>query len=316
MTILHRSSKRKFHKFDNFHYSKTKAPCFEGFYFKGYSNENIFIIICGYTKSKNNTVAFLQATIPGEKVNYYEYPLDQLITTKKLFTFKIGRNSFSKNGIIINEDGCNINIRFNDFDSWPRTVLSPSIMGSLSHVPKVECKHDVISPHLSMEGNVQINATQLEINRGIGYIDKNWGRSFPKRYFWGHLNGFSDPSISLQFAKGVPSWGPLRIPVHIGFLRINDELHVFRSWKKEKMTMINVGHFEILIENKNWKIRIELKIGHSLKLRAPIEGELIDNIVEYAGGEAFVQISKKNEKKNEVLILAEKIHGTTFEQRF
>lgn len=316
MSLLRINRNQKDHKFENFHFRTKRPPAFEGFYFKGYQKDGILlVIICGYSKSRSGSHAFLQVSTPENGTQYFEYELSSINRQEGTFNFDIGPHSFSNKGISINEEDCKIAIEFTQFFKWPRSILNPSIMGLLGHVPRVECKHDIVSPGIVLKGSARINGSTYKFTNASGYIDKNWGESFPKSYYWGHITGFTDPSISIQFTKGYPLWGRWRVPVYVGFLKIGENIHTFHSWKIDKMTLINVGHHEIYLENRKWKVTVKLNPGIPLNLRAPSKGSLNDKIVEHAGGNAIVRITRRELNKTEKVFLEEEVNGTTFESR-
>jgi hypothetical protein len=313
-------SKSKVHKslllerYNNFHFLSKKAPSFEGFYCKvAQQDGTTLVVICGYAKSAEKAHFFIQVSTQSANTLYFEYPIDKLIPHTEGFSFSINGNQISSKGIVINEKNCTIDLTFTKFSKWKRTLTKPSIMGVLTYVPFVECKHDVISPYFEVSGNATIENTQLEFTDDAGYIDKNWGKSFPKKYIWGHVAGFEKENIAIQFAQGSPSWLFWNVPVHLGFLRLNDNIYTFNSWKGGKMTMINVGHKEVYIRSRKFKIHLTFKKGSELKLKAPINGKVEDNIVESAGIETKVLIHERKLFSKDKLVINETVFNSTLE---
>ena len=301
-------------KHNNFHFLHKKGPSFEGFYFKtAHADGTTLVIICGFAKSKDKSHAFIQVSSQSLKTFYFEYPINALKTNKETFNFSVGNNTFTKQGIKIQEEDCEIKLSFSEFELWDRSYLNPSIMGVLTFVPFVECKHDIISPFLKVNGEAKLKSKTLHFQDNSGYIDKNWGISFPKNYFWGHISSFENPTISVQFAKARPKWLFWKIPVHIGFLRINGEMHLFKSWKRGQMTMINVGQEEIHLKNNKYKIELKFDKGDHLNLRAPLNGKLDSTILERAGIRTLVTIYKKSKNSKYDIILSETVNNATLE---
>lgn len=309
---LHKTRGRK--KFDNFHFLSARAPAFEGFYCKSAKSDGTtLVVICGYVKSGQHSHAFIQVSTQDSETCYFEYPIDQLKVSDEEFNFSINGHCFSKEGISINEKDCVINIKFEKFTAWKRSFFKPTVMGLLSYIPFVECKHDVTAPSLTISGKAQVGNNEVNFKNASGYIDKNWGASFPEKYFWGHVAGFSDSSISIQFAKGCPKWLLWKVPVYIGFLRIDGKTHTFSSVKSGKLTMINVGHREISLENSKYRIILKFNGGTALNLKAPLNGKLDDEIVEHAGINTLVQIYEKSSFRKNRLVIKENVHDSTLE---
>lgn len=309
-----KSNRTSVNKYNNFHFLHKKAPCFEGFYLKTAKKDGTtLVVICGFAKSKEKSHAFIQVSTQSLETFYFEYPLYELKINEEAFNFSIRNNEFSQNGIYIKENDCEVDLTFSDFTFWNRTYLNPSIMGVLAYVPFVECKHDIISPSLTVLGHANLKAETLIFDNTSGYIDKNWGRSFPKDYFWGHISNFENPSVSIQFAKAKPKWLFWKIPVYIGFLRLNHEIHLFKSWKKGKMTLTNVGQDEVLLQNRKFKIKIKFENGRPLNLKAPIEGKLDHLILERAGILTRVTIYKLNSIGDDQILINESVLNSTLE---
>lgn len=51
-----------------------------------------------------------------------------------------------------------------------------------------------------VEGTVKVNDQEIDFTGGRGYIEKDWGSSFPKRYIWIQSNHFEEPTASLFFS--------------------------------------------------------------------------------------------------------------------
>lgn len=59
------------------------------------------------------------------------------------------------------------------------TVRSPGIMGWYAWVPTMECYHGVVSLDHAISGKLMIEDQAHDFNGGRGYIEKDWGKSFP-----------------------------------------------------------------------------------------------------------------------------------------
>ena len=48
----------------------------------------------------------------------------------------------------------------------------------------MQCRHEIISMRHNVAGTLKINREQLHFGKGIGYIEKDRGTSFPDQYVW------------------------------------------------------------------------------------------------------------------------------------
>ena len=73
--------------------------------------------------------------------------------------------------------------------------LKPNIMGPFSYIPFMECNHAILSMENTVEGVININNDKINFHNNIGYIEKDWGYSFPKNYIWCQGNNFKKRAI-------------------------------------------------------------------------------------------------------------------------
>lgn len=95
----------------------------------------------------------------------------------------IGKNRFGKNGISlsIRVPGLEVN---GELDFGPLSPLKYDVMGPLSSVPFLECRHSVWSMRHSVSGTVYINEQKYTFWNARGYWEGDRGRSFPQSYAW------------------------------------------------------------------------------------------------------------------------------------
>lgn len=78
--------------------------------------------------------------------------------------------------------------------------LNPNIMSPFSYIPYMECNHAILSMKSRANGFISINNSKIEFNNDIGYIEKDWGISFPKSYVWCQGNDFSNENVSFMIS--------------------------------------------------------------------------------------------------------------------
>lgn len=73
-------------------------------------------------------------------------------------------------------------------------------MGWYSYVPLMECKHGIVSVNHYLKGKIRINGNSIDLSEGKGYIEKDWGTSFPEVWIWIQSNNFTNPETSFTFS--------------------------------------------------------------------------------------------------------------------
>lgn len=259
----------------NINYKKKKF--FEGWYFKHQFNNFNIAFIPGINIDKNGSkYAFIQ--IITDKTSYYityDYKDFQVSDDKSII--KIKDNIFSKKGVILNILSSEIIIKgcLNYSDITP---IKYNIMGPFSIFPFMECNHGIISLHHKVSGRLSINYKELIIKDGIGYIEKDWGRSFPKSYIWIQGNDFKKQKTSITVSiADIP---------FLGFEFKGCIAVVYYKGKEYRMATYNgvkiIDYSEkgLIIRKGKYKLNIEIQENSPQKLLAPNGGEMIRTIYE------------------------------------
>ncbi len=95
----------------------------------------------------------------------------------------------------------------------------------------MECYHGVISMDHGLEGFLEINGHITCLDGGKGYIEKDWGSSFPEGWIWLQSNNFdhNDPcSLMLSIAK-IPWRGRSFTDSICGILH-GDDFHTMATY--------------------------------------------------------------------------------------
>lgn len=271
---------------------------FEGWYFKNISSDTsaAWAIIPGiaYDKKKNKK-AFIQF-INGKtaQTNYFEFDISLFHFSKDSFHISIGKNTFSKTGLHldIEQDNHRImcDLRFTDLVTLPaQSLLSANVMGPFALMP-MQCKHGICSMQHRIMGNLEFDGTTYHFNDGKGYLEKDWGKSFPEKYVWLQSNHFANQQTSLSVSiASIPKLG-FHFTGLLAVLYTQGEYHQFYTYNSTKIKTLNVDDNKARIELKRRKKRlvIEVERRKSGALQAPTKGnmdrkiaESIDAIIHY-----------------------------------
>ncbi|MEX1191379.1 MAG: tocopherol cyclase family protein [Brumimicrobium sp.] len=290
-----------------FHKTTSNQPYFEGFYYKFVNEEGeMIVVIAGISFSKTENHAFIQvASNKSSKAYFYKFPLSEFDTNGNTFNFSIGENIFSNNTVKLSLPDVNGEIKILNRNDWKRSWWSPSIMGFLSYIPNIECKHDVLTTNSMITGAIDLNNKKTEFKSGKGYIEKNWGQSFPKEYVWGHANQFKTKSLSVQFALAKPKWLVFRPSVYIGYVKYNGSVTHFGTHHFSHLSIQKEGEYIIItIRRIGKKIILRIKLESPIDLVSPKDGELINVIKEYMNSSIQISIFTRNVfgKLNELIV--------------
>jgi tocopherol cyclase len=187
---------------------------FEGWYFKVADKikKNVYAIIPGVSFDKDrNSQCFIQV-LDGFRAasHYFTYNISDFWYSTKKFEIKIGPNYFSQSELNLDIRDNDIviegNLAFDCLTPWPVKVFSPGAMGWYSFVPFMECYHGVVSFEHVITGILNINGQDVDFTGGRGYIEKDWGRSFPAYHLWLQSNHFEQTDCSIMASIARIPW--------------------------------------------------------------------------------------------------------------
>ncbi len=265
---------------EGYHGKGRKPPFFEGWYFKivDAAETHRYAIIPGISLGEHGDGphSFIQILegVTGETV-YRRYPVDAFTAAETRLEIAVGPNRFSSREMHLDLRGTDIplqgTVRFGDLQPWPVTWASPGIMGWYAWVPRMECYHGVLSLNHTLAGHLKVNGSRLDFGGGRGYIEKDWGQSFPSGWIWMQTNHFGMPGISLTASIAMIPWIGYTFPGFIVGLLVNGTLYRFATY-----TGAVTRRLEVLGEVVDWTIedalyRLRL-VGHratSGRLRGP-----------------------------------------------
>jgi tocopherol cyclase len=279
----------RFLKPDVFQGDLKKKNYFEGWYFKHVSRnqEHVYSFIPGISLTRKDPHSFIQIIngISGE-TDYITFPVDQFTWEKKRLYLKIGNSVFTQSYINLNIDHKKINlsghIDYENIIKYPWRLLSPGIMGWYSFVPYMECKHGVVSVNHDLKGELILNGKPIDLNYGKGYIEKDWGTSFPEAWIWIQSNNFTDHETSFTFSLAKIPWLGRFFMGFISFLYLNGRFFLFSTYNKSVINEITHDKTSITIsmKNNNSVLRVTVIKNRFGELRAPASGDMSRRIKE------------------------------------
>jgi tocopherol cyclase len=280
-----------------------KKNYFEGWYFKHVSKDlnHVWSFIPGISLTEKDPHTFIQVIngITGESV-YITYPVDNFTYSKEELNLRIGNSDFTDKYISLDIDHNNLKIKgeliYSNTTPYPGNVFSPGIMGWYSFIPFMECKHGIVSVNHNIEGRIVINETITDFDGGKGYIEKDWGTSFPETWIWIQGNNFSDAGTSFQFSVAKIPWLGKFFIGFIAFLYSNKQFYLFSTYNKSVISEISHSEnsLDISIKNKDFSLQISAIKSVFGELMAPVSGNMTRRIKESIDSEVSLRLIDKN----------------------
>lgn len=283
---------------DEYHGWGRSRRYFEGWYFKLVSpdEKHALAIIPGISMDENgNRHSFVQV-MDGKacQAQYHRFRADEFRPDPQRFEVRVGANQFSADKINLDLPGISGEISFQNTSPWPKMLGAPGIMGWYSFVPFMECFHGVVSLHHSLKGELRLGprARSVDFSGGKGYIEKDWGRSFPRAYVWMQTNHFDthDRASLLASVAHIPWLGSYFIGF-IGGFWLDGRLFRFATYTgARKFLRISEEHVELIYKNRKTEIRMLAKQAPGTSLKSPISGEMTGKIQESLQAEVQVEL--------------------------
>jgi hypothetical protein len=190
-----------------------KKNYFEGWYFKYVSPSlsHTFAFIPGISLNKEDPHAFIQVFISDRtstketlKTYYERFDIDAFSFHPKTFKIQIGQNIFSSESVYISLilDHMDLQVHLENSELTPiqSSLLFPSIMGPFGYLKFMETYHGIVSMSHQVNGSILFGKEAISFKNGKGYIEKDWGTSFPSSYTWMQSNHFKHKKTSFMLS--------------------------------------------------------------------------------------------------------------------
>lgn len=274
---------------------------FEGWYFKNTNDNNGIAFIPGINISNKNKKAFIQVLTTNSSY-FIDYHINDFKFNYSPFYIKIGNNLFSKEGINLDIKDKKQNlticgkIKYLNNKNIQTSFLYPNIMGPFSYIPFMECNHAILAMKNTTYGEISLNNTKIQFNNGIGYIEKDWGYSFPKSYIWCQGNNFKNSKATFMLSIADIPFKLFTFTGVICDLIINDIEYKFTTYNNCKILEYDIidNFLNISLKKGKYSLNIYSTIDLGHKLSAPVKGKMEKEIFESISSSITLTLKKDN----------------------
>jgi hypothetical protein len=281
-----------------------KRRYFEGWYFKCISadRKHAIAIIPGMAiDPQGKKHAFIQViNAVNGKTWYHHFPYSEFNARSDAFDLEIENNGFNDQGLSLNVDTAEGSIKgrltFNNIHPFPSGRKNPGIMGPFGIIPFMECYHAIIHLYHEIAGVIELDGEIHDFNGGVGYIEKDYGRSFPKTYLWLQASHFEIRNASFVFSRAnIPFLGmefPGFFAYFTDFSGISRRFATYNhsrlvKWEVDQAKGTCAGE----LEGPDGVLVFKARMDGGGRLRAPVDGLMDREITESITAEVWVRLT-------------------------
>ncbi|MEM9836666.1 MAG: tocopherol cyclase family protein [Bacteroidota bacterium] len=263
-----------------------KQRYFEGWYYKLVvpDQELAYAFIPGISMDENGEQhAFIQV-LDGVKAQsaYHRFPADQFRAAKDKLAVWIGDCYFGNQKMEINLPHLKVKADFIEAKPWPKQLLSPGVMGWYGYIPGMQCYHGLVSLHHELRGQLSRGDKHYDLAGGIGYIEKDWGSSFPKAWVWMQSNHLEHPSpTSLMVSVADIPWLGTSFTGFLSTFFFDGELHTLATWTGAKVDLsIEPARVTVRLRDRHRELTVSGTPAPGGDLLSPLAGAMTGKINE------------------------------------
>lgn len=257
---------------------KGKRNYFEGWFFRICSEGFNCAIIPSISVVDGLKTAYIQVNC-NDFYKVLEYDFDSF--TADDTEVRIGNNTFTASKIKFSCDGLVVDAEFGVLLPLRSDIMGPFKFGT-------PCKHKIIGMRHSVSGAVTHRDKSFSLDNAVGYIEKDFGKSFPTAYCWLQCNDFdrSDASFFCSVAK-------LNLPFRglICVLIVGGEEYRFATYNFAKI--LKLERYNIVLKKSDYILNINFSQGaNNNPLLAPNKGKMSYMIKEDLNGKISLELYK------------------------
>ncbi|MBL8133996.1 MAG: hypothetical protein JNL42_19195 [Anaerolineae bacterium] len=287
---------------ERYHGHGRRPPFFEGWYFKAISPDRSsrFAVIPGIFLSddRERHHAFIQVFdgVSGA-VGYHRFPAEAFQVSRQGFDLRIGANRFTLEGItldIADDQGVvQGELRFGMAIPWTVTPREPGVMGWFGWMPFMECYHGILGFDPAVSGALSVNGATHNFNGGRGYIEKDWGKSFPGGWAWMQTNHFEQPGVSFTASIAIVPFLGRWFPGFLAGVWHEGRLYKFATYtgaRTEKLA-ISDHHVEWVLRDRSMRLEVLAERAESSILPGPNRADMSTRVPETLQASIAIRLS-------------------------
>jgi len=251
---------------------------------------------------------------------YVPFAMDAWEASTSAMRVRVGESTFDLDGIHLDVDTplghIAGDLTFGELSPWPVTLLSPGAMGPFAYLPGMECRHGILSFDHEIRGTLSLGDATIDYTGGRGYIEKDWGRGFPRAWIWMQTNHMSAQGSSLSASVALVPYLGVAFSGYLVALWHGGRLHRFTTYSGARVTALKAAErkarltLERHVRRERCTYRLEIEAhgaptgtGHDVPLLyGPMEGDMLPRVPETLTGRIQVRLSRRQGTREQVIL--------------
>jgi tocopherol cyclase len=159
-------------------------------------------------------------------------------------------------------------------------------MGWYAWVPFMETYHGVVSLDHEIQGLLTIDGQMVDWTGGRGYIEKDWGQSFPAAWVWFQTNHFDQVGTSLTASVAIIPWLRGSFPGFIVGLWHEGVLYRFATYTGARIEKLDIADDSVtwIIRDRRYLLEMHAMRAEGGLIQAPTAVDMGRRIAETLSG--------------------------------
>lgn len=191
-------------------------------------------------------------------------------------------------------DGIRVDLEIGAGPAWPLRLPGGGVAGVVPGLGQYWHPHLLGVP---ARGAIVVDGRSEQIVDGRVYAEKNWGRGFPDRWWWGEAHDFVDADVAVAFGGGRLTAGPAGVDITGLVCRIDDRVLRLAPPLALVRAVVDADGWHIRGRNATTEVVIEGRAAGStamvLPVPLPAEGRNVFTDFEHQGGQLHLEVRRR-----------------------
>lgn len=260
------------------HGANKKSCYFEGWYFRNQNDSEVISFIPAFhIDDKGKRSASIQMIMNTDS-DSITYPIDDFaVSAKKQLGVRIGKNIFTREGIILNILTERVTV-IGELVFSKFVPLKYDIMGPFKYIPFMQCRHSIYSLTHNITGRLTVNGREIIFNQGLGYVEGDRGIEFPKDYLWTQCSWRTKGNNAVVISVADIPIGKVAFKGCIGIVYYGGKEYRLATYLGVKIRRYNKS--ELWVQQNGYDLQVTLIDENPHNLLAPVKGNMTRTVYE------------------------------------